>query len=292
VSGELPDHPGTLLDGVVDAALCDRSAAWCSDRQIFDVARGNPCELLRHGSQVRRRARPANEWEIGDRQFVNCQHRDAMGLDDGANSEHVTCVVHLAGHVPHAPRPHRLACERIERRKTSRVCPRTPVGGPARARSNRRGAAEQCLITRAPYLGATAWTRRTDRRVARSVADRDGGGRSHEELPARAGSTATSRAVLRLALCWLLARTPVRQDRAIFHSAAMPVVTLCAEELLHAGGCHNGQEAAAQSRTRLQIENWPASASARSRSVAEGRRHAPRAHPKRLAPPHPASWYS
>ncbi len=35
-----------------------------------------------------------------------------------------------------------------------------------RTPDNRRGPAEECLITRAPYHGATAWSRRTDRRVA------------------------------------------------------------------------------------------------------------------------------
>jgi hypothetical protein len=58
-------------------------------------------------------------------------------------------------------------------RTPPRDCPRPPGVGAAPP-SNRRGAAEECLITRAPYHGATAWTRRTERRFCRYW----GGGRT------------------------------------------------------------------------------------------------------------------
>ncbi len=47
------------------------------------------------------------------------------------------------------------------------VNPKVTGGGVVRPPGNRRGAAEECLIARAPYHGATAWTRRTDRRLLR-----------------------------------------------------------------------------------------------------------------------------
>ncbi len=44
-------------------------------------------------------------------------------------------------------------------------CARRRIWGAMAAPSIRRGG-EECLITRAPYHEATAWTRRTDRRIA------------------------------------------------------------------------------------------------------------------------------